>query len=184
MKKRQKITVVVLIASLALFFCQGQTVLAGERIQALDDDKAGYMMGDLVIMRPWGSPPPPWGRFSTCCPSPFPWPAEMNRKPGRNSWPTRRDIRSRDPWEISESFLFPYLPGHDQPSTFSIARIRRLKVCNNSMATERVFFDFIPEIPLIQREDLGVDSCNDTGRPDIIIDECHFAKVGTCPQSP
>ena len=54
MKKHQKITVVVLIASLALFFCQGQTVLAGERIQALDDDKAGYMMGDLVIIRPLG----------------------------------------------------------------------------------------------------------------------------------
>jgi hypothetical protein len=54
MKKRQKIAIVVLIASLALFFCWGQTVLAQERIKALDDDKAGYMMGDLVVMRPLG----------------------------------------------------------------------------------------------------------------------------------
>jgi len=54
MKKRQKITIVVLIAWLAFFFCQGQTVLAQERIKALDDDKAGYMMGDLVVMRPLG----------------------------------------------------------------------------------------------------------------------------------
>lgn len=54
MKKRQKFTVVVLIASLALLFCQGQTALAQERIKALDDDKAGYMMGDLAIMRPLG----------------------------------------------------------------------------------------------------------------------------------
>jgi len=54
MKKHRKPAIVVLAVSLALFFCQGSTVLAQERIKALDDDKAGYMMGDLVIMRPLG----------------------------------------------------------------------------------------------------------------------------------
>jgi len=54
MKKTYKITVVILIASLSLFLYQGPTVLAQERIKALDDDKAGYMMGDLVVMRPLG----------------------------------------------------------------------------------------------------------------------------------
>ena len=54
MKKHHKIAVVVLVATLALFFCRGQTVLAQERIKALDDDKAAYMLGDLVIMRPLG----------------------------------------------------------------------------------------------------------------------------------
>jgi hypothetical protein len=53
MKKRTKITIVALVASLALLF-QGTAVTAQERIQALDDDKAGYMMGDLVVMRPLG----------------------------------------------------------------------------------------------------------------------------------
>ena len=53
MKKRTKITIVALVASFALLF-QGTAVTAQERIQALDDDKAGYMMGDLVVMRPLG----------------------------------------------------------------------------------------------------------------------------------
>ncbi len=54
MKKGHKIAAVVLIMSFALFSCLGQTVLAQERIKALDDDKAAYMMGDLVVMRPLG----------------------------------------------------------------------------------------------------------------------------------
>lgn len=55
MKRHKKITIVVLVAWLALLFGQGHTVvLAQERIKALDDDKAGYMMGDLVVMRPLG----------------------------------------------------------------------------------------------------------------------------------
>ena len=54
MKKRHKIIIVVLIVSLALFSCLGQIAMAQERIKALDDDKAAYMMGDLVIMRPLG----------------------------------------------------------------------------------------------------------------------------------
>ena len=54
MKKHHKIVVLVLIASLALLFCQGHNVLAQERIKALDDDKAAYMLGDLVVMRPLG----------------------------------------------------------------------------------------------------------------------------------
>ncbi len=53
MKKQYKIAAVVLIASLALLF-QGTAVTAQERIKALDDDKAAYMMGDLVVMRPLG----------------------------------------------------------------------------------------------------------------------------------
>ena len=54
MKKRHKLTVMILIASITLFLCQGPMVLAQERIKELDDDKAGYMMGDLVVMRPLG----------------------------------------------------------------------------------------------------------------------------------
>jgi len=54
MKKRHKITVMILIASIVLFLCQGPTVLAQERIKELDDDKAAYMMGDLAVMRPLG----------------------------------------------------------------------------------------------------------------------------------
>ena len=54
MKKHRKITIVILIVSLAFFCCRGEIVLAQDRIKALDDDKAGYMMGDLVVMRPLG----------------------------------------------------------------------------------------------------------------------------------
>ncbi|MCD6295426.1 MAG: hypothetical protein J7M20_11050 [Deltaproteobacteria bacterium] len=53
MKKHHKIAVVILIATLALFFFQGHTVLAQENLKKLDD-KGGYMIADLVIMRPLG----------------------------------------------------------------------------------------------------------------------------------
>lgn len=54
MKKCRKITTVILLVSLAFFFCRGGIVLAQERIKALDDDKAAHMMGDLAVMRPLG----------------------------------------------------------------------------------------------------------------------------------
>ena len=52
MDKRRKTTVIAIIAVLVLLFGQGNTLLAQENLKKLDDDKAGYMMADLVVMRP------------------------------------------------------------------------------------------------------------------------------------
>ncbi len=53
MKKRHKKSIVIIIVTLALLFSQGAAVLAQEHVKELDD-KGGYMIGDLVIMRPLG----------------------------------------------------------------------------------------------------------------------------------
>lgn len=53
MKKHNKIAILVLLTSLVLFLFQGSAVLAQEHIEQLDD-KGGYMIGDLVVMRPLG----------------------------------------------------------------------------------------------------------------------------------
>jgi hypothetical protein len=53
MKKRNKVTILILLASMALFLSQGSGVLAQEYAKELDD-KGGYMIGDLVVVRPLG----------------------------------------------------------------------------------------------------------------------------------
>ena len=54
MDKRRKTTVIALIIALVLLFGQGSTILAQENLKKLDNDKGGYMMADLVVMRPLG----------------------------------------------------------------------------------------------------------------------------------
>ena len=53
MKSSYKTAVFILLTSLALFLFQGSSALAQENLQELDD-KGGYMIGDLVVMRPLG----------------------------------------------------------------------------------------------------------------------------------
>ena len=53
MKKRNKIVILILLASLALFLFRGAPVLAQDHAKELDD-KGGYMIGDLIVVRPLG----------------------------------------------------------------------------------------------------------------------------------
>ncbi|MCG6881287.1 MAG: hypothetical protein LJE96_19355 [Deltaproteobacteria bacterium] len=53
MDKRHKTAVIALITVLVLLFGQGSTLLAQENVKKLDD-KGGYMVADLVVMRPLG----------------------------------------------------------------------------------------------------------------------------------
>ncbi|EFK12321.1 conserved hypothetical protein [delta proteobacterium NaphS2] len=53
MKKRHKTTVIAMVTALVLLLGQRSTLLAQENLKKLDD-KGGYMMADLVVMRPLG----------------------------------------------------------------------------------------------------------------------------------
>ncbi len=53
MDKNKKTVFIVLIAALALFFAPAGAPLAQENLKKLDD-KGGYMIADLVVMRPLG----------------------------------------------------------------------------------------------------------------------------------
>jgi hypothetical protein len=53
MKRCNKIAILILITSLAIFLFQGSAALGQEHFKELDD-KGGYMIGDLVVMRPLG----------------------------------------------------------------------------------------------------------------------------------
>ncbi len=53
MNKRRKIKLIALFTALTLFLGPAGTLLAQENLKKLDD-KGGYMMADLVVMRPLG----------------------------------------------------------------------------------------------------------------------------------